>query len=243
MKYIIGNWKMNMTAGDIVAFTRGVRKYKFPKNSDVEFGLAAPYVYLLGMAKLQGHVLVGAQNVSQYSNGAFTGEISAEMLADVGLDFCIVGHSERRALFNETDEVINEKFKKLQEYEVMPILCIGETLEQFEAGKTKEVLEAQLNKDLAGIDKYKKFMIAYEPVWAIGSGKSASVEIIKDTIAFIKSKLIEILGKRDSIVLYGGSVNPANSSEILHCEGVDGALVGGASCDADKFIKIASTLF
>lgn len=243
MKYIIGNWKMNMTAGDIVAFTRGVRKYKFPKNSNVQFGLAAPYVYLLGMAKLQGHVLVGAQNVSQYSNGAYTGEISAEMLADVGLDFCIIGHSERRTLFNETDEVINEKFKKLQEYEVMPILCIGETLEQFEAGKTKEVLAEQLAKDLNGIDKLKKFMIAYEPVWAIGTGKSASAKLIEETIAFIKQKLVEILGTNEHIVLYGGSVNPANSSEILHCKGVDGALIGGASTDADKFIKIASTLF
>ena len=129
MKYIIGNWKMNMTAGDIVEFTRGVRKYKFPKNSNVTFGLGAPYVYLLGMAKLQGHVLVGAQNVSQYEKGAYTGEISAEMLADVGLDFCIVGHSERRTLFGETNKIVNAKIKQLQEYEVMPILCIGETLE------------------------------------------------------------------------------------------------------------------
>lgn len=243
MKYIIGNWKMNMTAGDIVEFTRGVRKYKFPKNSNVTFGLGAPYVYLLGMAKLQGHVLVGAQNVSQYEKGAYTGEISAEMLADVGLDFCIVGHSERRTLFGETNKIVNAKIKQLQEYEVMPILCIGETLEEFEAGKTKDVLSEQLSIALKDVDKSSKIMIAYEPVWAIGTGKSASVKTIKETIAFIKQKLTEILGEREHIVLYGGSVNPGNSSEILHTDGVDGALIGGASCNVDTFMKIASTLF
>ena len=243
MKYIIGNWKMNMTAGEIVEFTRGVKKYKIPKNSPVQFGLAVPYVYLLGMAKLQGHVLIGAQNVSEHNNGAFTGEISAEMLADVGLDFCIVGHSERRTLFGETNEMINEKIKKLQEYQVLPLLCIGETEEEFAAGKTKEVLHEQLTKCLANINKEQEIIVAYEPVWAIGTGKTASIEIIRETTAFIKQELQSILGKLGTAVLYGGSVNPQNAPAILHCEGVDGALIGGASLDADKYMQIASTLF
>ncbi len=241
MKYIIGNWKMNKTAGEIVEFTRGLKKYKFPKNSNVIFGLAVPYVYLLGMSKLQGHFLIGAQNVSSHENGAYTGEISAEMLADVGLDFCIVGHSERRHLFNESNADVNNKLKRLQEYDMLPILCIGETLEEFEANKTKSVLSEQIKSALDGLDLKKEMIIAYEPVWAIGTGKSASAEIIKDTTAFIKDELNAL--KVDYPILYGGSVNPANASEILHIENVDGALIGGASLDSDKFVQIGSCLY
>ena len=244
MKYIIGNWKMNMTAGEIVNFSKALRKYKFPKRSDVMLGLAVPYVYLLGMSKMQSSMMmIGAQNVSNHDKGAYTGEISANMLADVGLDFCLVGHSERRAMFGETDEIVSQKLKKLQENELLPILCIGETLEQYEKGQTKAVLSAQLSKDLEGIDKSKQIIVAYEPVWAIGTGKSASADLIKETITFIKQELDKILGKREHIVLYGGSVNPANSAEILRNEIVDGALVGGASLDADRFIQIASSVF
>lgn len=244
MKYIIGNWKMNMTAGEIVNFSKALRKYKFPKHSDVMLGLAVPYVYLLGMSKMQSSMMmIGAQNVSNHDKGAYTGEISANMLADVGLDFCLVGHSERRAMFGETDEIVNQKLKKLQENELLPILCIGETLEQYEKGQTKAVLSAQLSKDLEGIDKSKQIIVAYEPVWAIGTGKSASADLIKETITFIKQELDKILNKREHIVLYGGSVNPANSAEILRNEIVDGALVGGASLDADRFIQIASSVF
>ena len=243
MKYIIGNWKMNMSAGEIVAFTRGVKKYKIPKNSIVQFGLAVPYVYILGMAKIQDHVWIGAQNVSEHDNGAFTGEISASMLGDVGLDFCIVGHSERRTLFNETDEQVNAKIKKLQEYDVMPLLCIGETEAQYEAGSTKEVLLSQITKAFEGIDKTKSIIVAYEPVWAIGTGKSASVETIRETVDFIRGEIRKILGHNDTPILYGGSVNPSNSNAILRNAQVDGALIGGASLDADKFMQIASSLF
>ena len=243
MKYLLGNWKMNMTAGEIVNFSRALRKYKFPKNNNVQFGLAVPYVYLLGMSKLQSHMLIGAQNVSNYEKGAYTGEISANMLADVGLGFCLVGHSERRTMFGDTDEIVNQKIIKLQENGLLPVLCIGETLQQFESGKTKEVLHEQLTKDLLNVDKSQDIIIAYEPVWAIGTGKSASGELIKEVITFIKKELDSILGKREHTVLYGGSVNPANSSEILLNDIVDGALIGGASLDCDKLIKIASCLF
>ncbi len=244
MKYIVGNWKMNMTASEIVEFSKKLKKYKFPKNSDVMFGLAVAFVYILGMDKMQSNMMmIGAQNVSNHERGAYTGEISAEMLADCGLDFCIVGHSERRAYFNETDEIINEKMKRLQENGVLPILCIGETATQFEQGKTKEVLRAQLERDLAGLNKKEQIIIAYEPVWAIGTGKSASGELVQDTIKFIKQTLDEIWGKQEHIVLYGGSVNPANSGELLANDIVDGALIGGASLDCDRFMEIASSVF
>ncbi len=243
MKYIIGNWKMNMSAGEIVEFTRRVKKYKIPRKRNVQFGFAVPYVYILGMAKIQDYVWIGAQNVSEHDNGAFTGEVSASMLGDVGLDFCIVGHSERRTLFNETDEQVNEKIKKLQQYDVMPLLCIGETEEQYEAGSTKEVLLKQITKALDGIDKTKDIIVAYEPVWAIGTGKTASIETIRETAGFIRAELRKIFGHNDTPILYGGSVNPSNSDAILHNAEVDGALIGGASLDADKFVQIASSLF
>ncbi len=241
MKYIIGNWKMNKTAGEIVEFTRGLKKYKFPKDKDIIFGLAVPYVYLLGMSKLQVRFWIGAQNVSEHSHGAYTGEISAEMLADVGLDFCIVGHSERRTLYHESDAIVNEKLKQLQEYDMLPILCIGETLEEFEAGKTHDVLSRQIREALKGLDLKKEMIVAYEPVWAIGTGKSATAENIKESVSFIKSEIKKV--GADYPVLYGGSVNPANASEILHIDCVDGALIGGASLDPDRYVQIASALY
>ena len=240
MKYLFGNWKMNMSLAEIKDFAKK-SKVKLPSN--VYVGIAVPNVYIDACEKLRKNMLLGAQNVSEYKDGAYTGEVSARMLNDLDLYFCIVGHSERRKYFNETNSAVSEKIKRLQEFDITPILCIGETLEQYEKKETKQVLAKQLAGSLKSVDKFKQIIIAYEPVWAIGTGKVASAEIVDEICGFIKEEMLKIMGNNyPAIVLYGGSVNQENSVQLGKLPSVDGFLVGGASQDAIKFIKIAENL-
>lgn len=240
MKYLFGNWKMNMSLAEIKAFTRQ-SKVKLPSN--IYVGVAVPSVYVGACEKLHKNMLLGVQNVSEYQKGAYTGEISANMLRDLDLDFCIVGHSERRGYFNETNTQVSEKIKRLQEYDILPILCVGETLEQYEKQETKQVLSSQLAGSLDKVDKFKQIIIAYEPVWAIGTGKVASEEIVAEICDYIKQEMHKIMGQNyPAIVLYGGSVSPENSLSLAKLPSVDGFLVGGASQNAEKFMSIAKNM-
>ena len=233
MRYLLGNWKMNMSLTKISEYTANIKKI----NPDVFVGVAVPSVYYGYCYKLKTKMAVGLQNVSEYTAGAYTGEISAQMLADTQADFCLVGHSERRQYFGETDEIVNLKLKQLATQSILAVLCVGETLQEYESDKTKEVLERQIKIALQGITPQTDLVIAYEPVWAIGTGKTAKPEEISEICGFIKNITKEILGREVS-VLYGGSVKSTNSQSIINQPNVDGALVGGASQDAQSFIQI-----
>lgn len=184
-------------------------------------------------------VTIGAQNMHDAAEGAYTGEISAKMLKSAGAKFVILGHSERRHLFHETNEFINHKVKMALKEQIQPILCIGETLEEYEAGTTKKILKEQLEMSLAGIkpDKMKPLVLAYEPVWAIGTGKTATPEIAKEMHAYIRQLVKEKWGI-DVPILYGGSVKPENARALMAQKDIDGVLVGGASLNVDSFTKI-----
>lgn len=187
-------------------------------------------------------ILLGAQNCSTEVSGAYTGEVSAEMLNDVGCRYVIVGHSERRALYGETDSVVARKFLAAQKAGLIPVLCVGETLEEREQGVTNDVIRRQLSTvlDLAGVEAFARAVVAYEPVWAIGTGKTASPEQAQEIHAFIRG----LIGERDATIadsiqlLYGGSMKASNAAQLLGMPDVDGGLVGGASLQADEFIKI-----
>jgi triosephosphate isomerase len=195
------------------------------------------------LCKRQGDNLrVGAQNMHYADNGAYTGEISAEMLTTLGVAYVIIGHSERRAMFNETDETVNLKVKKAFEKGLIPILCVGETLEQREKGQEKQVVKAQLEKNLEGLNKndIEHLVIAYEPIWAIGTGRTASAEQAEEMCAYVREVVKDLYGQAaDKMrVQYGGSVKVDNIKEILSMPNIDGALVGGASLKADDFVKL-----
>jgi len=242
-KYIIGNWKMAITRPQVSAF---VAKFAtLQRNAKVQFGISAPFVFIdeLTNSIADYNVWVGAQNVSEYASGAYTGEICATMLRDSNTKFCLVGHSERRHTFGESDEQVNSKITRLLEQNITPLLCIGETLQQFENGNTLDILRTQIQTALSGIDKARlsEIIIAYEPVWAIGTGKTPTIQDIQNTISFIK-QLINEQYEIKIPVLYGGSVNVTNASQILSIADVDGALIGGASLDANSFVEIANSI-
>ena len=241
MKYIFGNWKENNTLAEVQAYIKDFKKQNLP--SDVHYGLAVPYLYLQKMnKKLSKKCEIGVQNVSFSEKGEYTGEISAKMLVDFDCSFCLVGHSERRQKFKETNEEINKKILMCFENGIMPILCVGETKEEKDDGKTKKVLKTQLTKCLQGIPLSKQFMVAYEPVWAIGTGVTPTSKEIEENILYVKKVLEENVKKIGVCVLYGGSVNPQNVRELLNSSSVDGALVGGASLNAKKFVDIGKNL-
>jgi len=240
---IIGNWKMNMKILQGLNFLEDLEDIAKQMDKDYvlfDIGVAPQSIALRPMRLSAEYILIGAQNCSEHLSGAYTGELSAELLSEVRINFCIVGHSERRQYFNETDEMVNEKAKILLEQGVMPVICVGETLEQYEAGQTKEVIENQVEiamKDLA----IEKCVIAYEPVWAIGTGKTATAQIAQDVCLLIRSKIAEMydLEKANKVrIQYGGSVNPENIKELMDCPDIDGALVGGASLKLDSFEKL-----
>ncbi len=241
--FIAGNWKMFKNIKESADFMEAFKKHDFPE--DVEVGLMVPFLQLETVKKLaEGtKIRVGAQNMHFEDNGAFTGEISAPMLAELGIDCCVIGHSERRQYFGETDETVNKKLKKAFEYGIQPILCIGESLEQREAGKAFDIVGGQVKADFEGIpsEQAKEIVIAYEPIWAIGTGKTATADQAEEMCAYIR-KTVE--GCYDAAtaaavrIQYGGSVKPANASEILGKEDIDGALVGGASLKPEDFIQI-----
>ena len=240
---IAGNWKMFKTRDDALAFIYQVNT-KVPAKEKVETILFTSPIYLRTLIKRQEDDLrIGAQNMHFAEEGAFTGEISANMLTNIGTTHVLIGHSERRQYFAETDETVNKKLKTAHAHKLTPTLCVGESLETREAGKTNEFVKNQIVKAFEGLSKDQalKTIVAYEPIWAIGTGKTATPQDANDTIKSIRSNLLELYGKKisDQIrILYGGSVNPGNIEALLSESDIDGALVGGASLDPQSYLKL-----
>ncbi len=241
---IAGNWKMNKTYDEAVALAKALAKGLEGENK-TEVVLCPPYTVLRGVkdALTASDIKLGAQNVHYEDFGAFTGEISVPMLQGLGVEFVIIGHSERRRIFGEEDRVINKKVTKVLKSGMTPILCVGETLEEKEAGKTRVVVRHQVIQGLQGLtgEGMADIVVAYEPVWAIGTGKSATAGDANDVIGYIRDVLCELAGedKAGGIrILYGGSVKAENAAALFKEPHVDGALVGGASLKADEFLGI-----
>lgn len=236
--FCFGNWKMNNGINDANEFLTHNDNHKDFKQTNLCIFPQA--LHLLKIKNAKTKINTGCQNSHFEDSGAFTGEISPDSLAEANIKYCLVGHSERRHIFKETNEDCNKKIKALLERNITPVFCFGEQLEDFENQRTNEVLRSQLELGLKDISKqdYKKIIFAYEPVWAIGTGKTATTEIIARSIKTIE----EILSSREQKILYGGSVKPMNITEIISVEGVSGALIGGASLKADNFFEIANKI-
>jgi len=238
---IAGNWKMNTTVSEAIELVNQVRR-GLDEIANVDKLICPPFVSLAAVRELikGSSIKLGAQNIYFEEKGAYTGEISPLMLADL-CEFVIIGHSERRQYFNESGEIVNKKIRAALKAGLKPILCIGERLEENEAGRTKEVLTEQLRSSLAEIDYLGGLIIAYEPIWAIGTGRAATGKQANETIGFIRhtfAKLYSESSARDLRILYGGSVTAANTDEFMQQSEIDGALVGGASLKADQFLSI-----
>lgn len=236
---------MYKTPREAVAFANTVKQHSLP--SHVEAVLCAPFLALPALSEglRETNIGLGAQNVHWEREGAFTGEISIPMLAEIGVTYCIVGHSERRAYFGETDEMVQKKVQALLSAGITPIVCVGETLEQREQGKTKEVVQTQVEMALKQVtpEKVTRIVVAYEPVWAIGTGKAATAQDAEETIAYIRQLLISLFGEEQALqirIQYGGSVKPENLVEFLSMPNIDGALVGGASLDPQSFVQLVT---
>lgn len=241
--FIAGNWKMFKTAAEAAAFAEEFKALY--KDTDVKTAICAPFVHLAQLkAAFEGTGIgVGAQNAHYEDEGAFTGEISVMMLEDMGIDYCVIGHSERRQYFAETDETVNKKLKRLFAGPITPILCVGENLDQREKEEQYAVVKEQLVGGLADIPAADaaKLVIAYEPVWAIGTGKTATPEQAEDMCEYIRNTMEELYNEEvaDAVIIqYGGSVKPANATDIMNMSNIDGALVGGASLKANDFMEI-----
>jgi len=243
-KIIIGNWKLNKTIAEAVDFIQQIDPLVY---KSVDFGIAASYLALQASVASAKHLIVAAQNMCYMDSGAFTGEVSVHMLKEVGVAWVILGHSERRQYWNETDESVNLKAKKALENGLNPIVCVGETLTQFEAGQTEQVVRKQTKACLDGLSAQQvaSLVLAYEPVWAIGTGKNATKEIAQNTCAIIRDEVKANFGKEaaDGVrIQYGGSVKPENIKEYLSEADIDGALIGGASLKVDSFTAIINAL-
>ena len=237
-KYICGNWKMNKTSSEALEFAKEINEFEFNK---VDVLIAPSFVTLESLRKnLKDEIKVAGQNVSQFDDGAYTGEVSTSMLKDIGVEDVIIGHSERREKFSESDEIINAKVKKALEDDLSVILCLGESLEIKEAGKEVDFVREELLNSLDGVENIEKVTIAYEPIWAIGTGKTCSSEDAEKMCREIRNIIDEKYGEvsQKTRILYGGSVKPSNVGEILSKENIDGVLVGGASLKASDFIEI-----
>ncbi|HEY8490184.1 MAG TPA: triose-phosphate isomerase [Dehalococcoidia bacterium] len=239
---IAGNWKMHTTTQQALDLCRALRE-PLDRVEGVEKVVCPPYVHLRAAADvLSGTTVgVGAQNVHWEEQGAYTGEISPVMLAEI-CRYVIIGHSERRAYFAETDETVRRKVAAALARGLIPIMCVGETLEERESGRTDEVVTRQVRRGLDGVDVPEGFIIAYEPVWAIGTGRAATGALAAETIDLIRRRVAELAGAGLAAtvrILYGGSVTPENIDEFLAQPGIDGALVGGASLKAESFLAIA----
>ncbi len=244
---IAGNWKMNGGAEFASDLLQSIKEHKPSVSEDVDVLVCPPYISL-SMAIDQLHetdLLVGAQNMHQAEEGAFTGEISAKMLVEAGCSYVILGHSERRAYFHETDELILAKTKAALLHDLAPIVCVGELLEERKSGEHFNVVKHQVQAAFNGMsaEEAVQIVIAYEPVWAIGTGETASPEQAQEMHAYIRGILKEQFGElSDAIrILYGGSMKPGNAGELLQQPDVDGGLIGGASLDAESFVSIIST--
>jgi triosephosphate isomerase len=244
-KVIAGNWKMNMLPGEAIEFITELEP--LVKDTKNEVILCVPYTdlfYALLTAQ-NTNIKIGAQNMHFEEKGAYTGEVSGKMLKSINVEYVIIGHSERRQYFNETDETVNKKIKAAFANGLKPIVCVGETLEQREAGKTVEIITKQTELALEGLtdEQVKNTIIAYEPIWAIGTGKTATSEDANNSIKEIRNKIADIYGKdvaEEVIIQYGGSVKSTNAKELFEMSDIDGGLVGGASLKAEEFSKIVN---
>ncbi|SHN93818.1 triose-phosphate isomerase [bacterium endosymbiont of Bathymodiolus sp. 5 South] len=239
---VAGNWKMNASKETVNTLVLGVLEGMSDVKSEVI--VCVPYPYLCQVEALVAHsqLKIGAQNLNVNASGAFTGEVSADMLKDFGAEYVVVGHSERRSLYGESDEIVAEKVQVALDNGLTPLFCVGELLEEREAGNTEAVVARQVNAVIkrVGIEAFKNIIIAYEPVWAIGTGVTATPQQAQDTHAYIR----ELLAQSDADIaqstpiLYGGSMNPSNADELIACEDIDGGLIGGASLKPNDFLRI-----
>ena len=244
-KVIAGNWKMNMLPNETIKFIEEFEP--LVKDTNNEVILCVPYTdlfYALNFAQ-DTNIKIGAQNMHFEESGAYTGEVSAKMLKSIGVEYVIIGHSERRQYFNETDETVNKKIKAAFANELKPKVCVGETLEERESGKTVDIITNQTKLALEGLtdEQVKNTIIAYEPIWAIGTGKTATSEDANNSIKEIRKKIEEIYGKDVAecvIIQYGGSVKSVNAKELFTTSDIDGGLVGGASLKPEEFAKIVN---
>lgn len=245
-KLIAGNWKMNGSRDEVRALIADIVN-KLDGDERVlelcDFLVCPPTLYINDVRHtLYGFpdIKFGAQDCSAQDNGAYTGELSASMLKDSGCSYTILGHSERRQYHGETDELVAQKARKALDNDIIPIICVGETLEEREQGKAEEVVGAQLNGSIPELSQFDRIVVAYEPVWAIGTGKTASADDVRDMHAFIREALEgKVSEPKKTRILYGGSMKPENAEELLATPNVDGGLIGGASLNADQFIAIA----
>lgn len=243
-RIIAGNWKMYKTANEVEAFASAV-KSSFSASDQVDVVICPPSLYLAELAKVTADtgIQVGAQTMHEESEGAFTGEISPIMLGSIGVQYAIIGHSERRQYFNETDESVNHKVQASLKEGITPIVCVGETLEDRETGITVQKVSGQVEVAFKGVSLQDaaKAVIAYEPIWAIGTGKTATAEDANEVCGAIRSAVSDLYNDEVASqirIQYGGSVNPSNIVELLSKEHIDGALVGGASLELDSFLKL-----
>ena len=244
-KVIAGNWKMNMLPNEAIDYIQAFEP--LVKDAKAEVILCVPYTDLFYcLMNAQGtNIKIGAQNMHFAETGAYTGEVSGKMLKSIGVEYVIIGHSERRQYYNETDETVNKKIKAAFENELKPIVCVGESLEEREAGKTEEIITSQTRLALEGLtnEQVKATIIAYEPIWAIGTGKTATSEDANNSIKAIREEVKRIYGEEVSeevIIQYGGSVKSSNAKELFTTSDIDGGLVGGASLKPDEFSKIVN---
>jgi triosephosphate isomerase len=240
---VAGNWKMHKTLGEAIELAAGIRR-TLADGVSTEVVLCPPFTALKAVGDLLRDcpVRLGAQNVHAQREGAFTGEVSVAMLRDVGCRYVIVGHSERRTLFGETDDEVRRKARAAIDADLRPIVCLGETLEDREAGRTEEVLRRQVAGSLAGLGKdLARAVVAYEPVWAIGTGKTASPDQVQQAHALLRERIRSAEGDEVAAAIriqYGGSVKPSNAAELFALPDVDGGLIGGASLSVDSFVAI-----
>lgn len=233
---IVGNWKMNKNKEETEKFLKDFSTKTFETNEKTIYGIAVPSINIDVFSKLKTkNMEISSQDISQFELGAYTGEISPLMLKSYDVKFAVIGHSERRMYHKETNEVVNAKAVSALNNGITPIICVGETLEQYEAGKSKDIVKEQIENSLKGLD-FSKIVVAYEPVWAIGTGKTATFEYAQEICKYIRS-----LTKSDNLLIqYGGSVNGENIKQLLEQPDIDGALVGGASLEVDSFISLIS---
>lgn len=247
-KVVAGNWKMNMNLSGTIELISAIKKELSKSESKTEVIVCPPFTSLeTAVTLVKGSsIKAGAQNMHYENDGAFTGEISADMLKSVGCEYVILGHSERRTLFGETDDMINKKVKKALSSGLKPIFCVGETLEERESNLTEKVVESQVKNGLSGISEHElsDLIIAYEPVWAIGTGKTASPEQAQEVHKFIRNLISKLYSNNfaDNLTIqYGGSVKPDNAEELFSQPDIDGGLIGGASLQADSFVTIVNS--
>ena len=246
-KVIAGNWKMNKLPNETITFFEELAP--LVENTKNEVIICAPYTDLFYaiLSAQNTNIKIGAQNMHWEEKGAYTGEISPQMLKSIGAEYVIIGHSERRQYFAETDETVNKKVKAAHNVGLKPIVCVGETLSQRESGKAKEIVTNQIKSGLKDLTKNEimSTIVAYEPIWAIGTGKTATKEDANETIKWIREELENIYGRENAdkvIIQYGGSVKSENAKELFEMSDIDGGLVGGASLKPDEFAKIVNAI-